>query len=121
LCKLLGKDPHPARFPPELPRFFIRFLTDPDDTVLDIFSGSNTTGRVAEELGRGWISIESEREFAVLSAIRFMETWDLASVRGAIHELEDGRVLDLNAGISADPDAADLRAIGVVQRALFQD
>jgi hypothetical protein len=30
----------------ELPRFFIRFLTDPGDLVLDPFAGSNTTGAV---------------------------------------------------------------------------
>ena len=28
--------------------FFIRFLAEPGDLVLDIFDGSNTTGHVAE-------------------------------------------------------------------------
>ena len=119
LCKALGKDSHPARFPGELPRFFIKFLTDPDDLVFDIFSGSNTTGRVAEELGRRWVSVESNREFAVLSVVRFMETWDDTSIRRAIHELETKRVLDLDAGISAEPDSGDERPIGKVQTALF--
>ncbi|HVW81032.1 MAG TPA: site-specific DNA-methyltransferase, partial [Mycobacteriales bacterium] len=32
---------HPARFPREVPDFFIRFLTDPDDLVVDPFGGSN--------------------------------------------------------------------------------
>src|SRR3546814_18850554 len=36
-CKLVGAKRHPARFPAKLPQFFIRFLTDPGDTVLDIF------------------------------------------------------------------------------------
>ena len=45
--------PHPARFPAALPDFFIRFLTDEDDLVVDPFAGSNTTGRVAEDLGGG--------------------------------------------------------------------
>ena len=44
LCKMLGRDSHPARFPSALPQFFIKFLTDPGDIVVDIFSGSNTTG-----------------------------------------------------------------------------
>src|SRR6185437_771852 len=43
-CKLLSKDSHPARFPEALPKFFIEFLTSPGDCVVDIFSGSNTTG-----------------------------------------------------------------------------
>src|SRR5690606_21861294 len=47
-CKAIGVSGHPARFPAQLPRFFIRFLTDPGDLVVDLFAGSNTTGAVAE-------------------------------------------------------------------------
>ncbi len=119
-CKTLGKDSHPARFPSDLPRFFIRFLTDPDDLVLDIFSGSNTTGRVAEELGRRWVSVESNQEYAVLSSVRFMETWDDRSIRTAVHDLEKGRVVDLEAGISAEPNAEDARPVRALQSALFE-
>ena len=50
--KKLGQNLPSARFPAELPRFFIEFLTDHDDLVLDPFAGSNTTGAVAEQLGR---------------------------------------------------------------------
>ena len=60
-CNMLGRESHPARFPPDLPRFFVEFLTDPGDLVLDIFAGSNTTGHVAETLGRKWLSIELSR------------------------------------------------------------
>jgi len=119
-CKMLGKDSHPARFPSDLPRFFIRFLTDPDDLVLDIFSGSNMTGRVAEELGRRWISIESNREYAVLSSVRFMETWEDRSIRAAVHDLERGRVIDLEAGISLATNAEEARSVGALQNALFK-
>ncbi|MBI4032580.1 site-specific DNA-methyltransferase [Candidatus Berkelbacteria bacterium] len=94
-CKLLGKESHPARFPAELPRFFMKFLTDPGDLVLDLFSGSNTTGRVAEELGRSWLSIEAERSYSVLSAVRFMEGWDEPSIRGGIRDIEAGKLPDL--------------------------
>jgi site-specific DNA-methyltransferase (cytosine-N4-specific) len=120
LCKLLGKDSHPARFPAELPRFFIKFLTEPDDVVLDIFSGSNTTGRVAEELGRIWISVESNREYAVLSSVRFMETWDDRSIRAAVNDLEKGRLIDLEAGISVEQNAEDARPVGALQSSLFK-
>jgi hypothetical protein len=51
-CASAGVKPHPARFPEKLPTFFIEFLTDPGDTVLDIFAGSNTTGSAAEKLDR---------------------------------------------------------------------
>jgi len=71
MSKELGKKIHPARFPSELPRFFMNFLTDPDDVVLDPFAGSNTTGAVAEELKRKWISIEKDREYALDSQLRF--------------------------------------------------
>ena len=36
-CRKVGVKAHPARFPAKLPRFFIRFLTDPNDLVVDIF------------------------------------------------------------------------------------
>ncbi len=69
--KRLGKKIHPARYPAELPRFFIQLLTDPGDLVLDPFAGSNTTGAVAEKLERRWISIEKLREYAEDSELRF--------------------------------------------------
>lgn len=71
--KASGRKVHPARFPAELPRFFIKFLTEPGELVLDPFSGSNTTGSVAESLGRQWISIERNPEYASDSELRFME------------------------------------------------
>ena len=36
--------PHPARFHPGLPEFFIRFLPDAGDIVMDPFLGSAVTG-----------------------------------------------------------------------------
>lgn len=62
---------HPARMPPSLVDFFVRFLTDEGDTVLDPFAGSNTTGAVAESLGRRWISIEADWTYAAASIARF--------------------------------------------------
>ena len=89
-CKLLSRESHPARFPPELARFFIKFLTDPTDVVVDVFSGSNTTGAVAEELGRRWLSVEIDPAFAVLSAIRFLENRDLDFVQQTLSQIEAG-------------------------------
>jgi len=57
-CKEAGIQIHPARFPAALPEFFIKLLTEEGDVVLDPFAGSNTTGAVAERLGRPWIAVE---------------------------------------------------------------
>jgi site-specific DNA-methyltransferase (cytosine-N4-specific) len=65
--------PHPARFPEKLPTCFIEFLTDPGDTVLDIFAGSNTTGSAAEKLDRRWLAFEKDRTYLAASAFRFVD------------------------------------------------
>ena len=72
-CKSLGIKAHPARFPSKLPEFFIRFLTEPGDLVVDIFSGSNTTGFVAEIEGRNWLAFEKEIQYIAASSFRFMD------------------------------------------------
>lgn len=80
--KLLGHKVHPARFPAELPRFFIEFLTKPGQLVLDPFAGSNTTGSVAEELNRRWIGLEIRSDYAEESRLRF-ELPDAATASSA--------------------------------------
>lgn len=72
-CRSVGVKAHPARFPSRLPQFFIRFLTEPGDLVVDIFSGSNTTGMVAEAEKRRWISIEKDLAYTAASAFRFID------------------------------------------------
>lgn len=62
---------HPARMPIDLPEFFINFLTDPGDIVLDPFGGSNTTGAAADGLQRHWISTEPEFHYIKGSLGRF--------------------------------------------------
>ena len=73
LCKSVSLPPHPARFPQKLPSFFIQFLTNPGEQVLDIFAGSNTTGFVAEELERNWIAFEQDLSYLATSAFRFLD------------------------------------------------
>ena len=96
-CKALGKKGHPARFPTDLPRFFINFLTNKDDLVLDIFSGSNTTGMVAESLARRWLSIELDRDYANMSAVRFMDEFDKESIQEVLSDLKQGRSVSISA------------------------
>ncbi|MCL4486921.1 MAG: site-specific DNA-methyltransferase [Chloroflexi bacterium] len=76
-CKEAGVKPHPARFPLDFPRFFIRFLTDKGDVVLDPFAGSNTTGHAAELLGRRWVAFEIEESYLRGSLLRFQEVNDM--------------------------------------------
>lgn len=73
LCKAAGATVHPARFPQKLPAFFIDFLTDPGDVVLDIFAGSNTTGAAAETAKRKWIAFEEHKPYLAASAFRFLD------------------------------------------------
>ena len=57
-CQENGIKSHPARFPAELPEYFIRMLTDPGDFVFDPFGGSCVTGEVSERLNRKWLCVE---------------------------------------------------------------
>ena len=47
-----GWHPFPAKFPPQLPQFFIEHLSDVEDVVLDPMLGSGTTLVEAVRLGR---------------------------------------------------------------------
>ena len=70
-CKKIGIKGHPARFPSKLPEFFIKFLTQKGDLVIDIFCGSNTTGKAAEKLNRNWLSFDLSQEYIAASVFRF--------------------------------------------------
>jgi site-specific DNA-methyltransferase (cytosine-N4-specific) len=70
-CRAAGLPVHPARFPAAVPEFFIRFLTQPQQLVVDPFAGSNVTGFVAESLERRWLSIEVNAEYVEGSRLRF--------------------------------------------------
>lgn len=71
-CKTEGLEIHPARMPLDISRFFIKFLTDPGDLVLDPFSGSNSTGYSAQQLNRRWCSVECNEKYIAGSMGRFM-------------------------------------------------
>jgi len=61
------RNSHIAVFPPELPEKCILAGTKPGDIVLDPFSGSGTTCRVAAKLNRNSIGIELSKEFHELA------------------------------------------------------
>lgn len=62
-CRDRGIEPHPARYPSDIPEYFIRMLTDPGDFVVDPFAGSCVTGEVSERLKRHWVCIEISQEY----------------------------------------------------------
>jgi len=70
-CKELGHTSHPAVMPEALIEFFVQFLTDERDVVMDPFAGSNTTGSVAERLNRRWLAIEASEAYIESSRLRF--------------------------------------------------
>lgn len=71
-CKEHGMKRHPARFPNALPEFFINFLTNDQDLVLDPFAGSNTTGAVAERMNRKWLAVDCVEDYLEGSKFRFV-------------------------------------------------
>jgi site-specific DNA-methyltransferase (cytosine-N4-specific) len=72
-CEKAGLKPHPARFPRQIPEFFIRLTTEETDLVLDPFAGSNVTGEAAEFTNRRWIAIEISKDYLEGSRFRFEE------------------------------------------------
>jgi len=97
-CKETGEKPHPARFPPQLPAFFIKFLTDEGDLILDPFAGSCTTGEVAENLHRRWICIDRETDYLNGAKFRFEVPWDEARKRQVAGQEKVNRGREKNSG-----------------------
>lgn len=71
-CEGKGFKPHPARYPAELPKYFIRMLTEPGDFVVDPFAGSCVTGEVCELTERRWTCIEILRDYCEAALGRFV-------------------------------------------------
>jgi site-specific DNA-methyltransferase (cytosine-N4-specific) len=70
-------------------------LTQPQDLVVDIFAGSNTTGFVAEELGRRWIAFELDPHYIATSALRFLPEETAHSWREIYQNIYSGKALNL--------------------------
>lgn len=79
---------HPASFPEEIPDFFIRLMTKPNDLVCDPFAGSGTVGASATQLGRCFILCEIQELYCEVTKMRLSE---LAQIPMTIDE---GVILD---------------------------
>ena len=106
-CKTVGVKGHPARFPAKLPEFFIRFLTEPGDLVVDIFAGSNTTGSVAECEGRKWLAFDERLDYLAASSFRFFpETATDAELKAAHSAILAGKTADFCRDVFLSPRPA---------------
>ena len=70
-CKENDLPQHPARFPKEVPEYFIRMLTNEGDHVIDPFAGSCITGAVCERIKRKWTCIELDEQYCLGALGRF--------------------------------------------------
>jgi len=61
---------HPAIFPESLAADHILSWSNKGDIVLDPFSGSGTTGKMAKQLERRWICIEINKEYCEIAETR---------------------------------------------------
>jgi len=66
-------NPHPAAMPEVLARDQILSWSNPGDVVLDPFSGSGTTAKMARETGRRFIGIEVNPEYVEISRKRLAQ------------------------------------------------
>ncbi|MGO8943849.1 MAG: DNA-methyltransferase [Syntrophobacteraceae bacterium] len=71
-CKENDIQPHPARYPAELPEYFIRMLTEKGDLIVDPFAGSCVTGEVCQRLKRKWICVDLVEEYLQGAKARFI-------------------------------------------------
>jgi modification methylase len=65
-----GDKAHPTQKPEALLHRVIMASTKPGDVILDPFFGTGTTGAVARRLGRRFIGIEREAEYAKIAGTR---------------------------------------------------
>jgi site-specific DNA-methyltransferase (adenine-specific) len=72
---------HPTQKPLELLERIVRLWSKPGDLVLDCFAGTGTTAAAAARLGRRWIGIEKEVEYAEIARRRVADA--IKSVAGA--------------------------------------
>ncbi len=76
-----GKGLTIANFPEALPKMCIKLLSYENDVIYDPFSGSGTTGLVAEKLKRKWVASEISKNYYNISKKRISEYRKLEKLR----------------------------------------
>jgi len=72
-----GRKAHPTQKPEALLRRLMLASSNPGDVVLDPFFGTGTTGAVARQLGRKWIGIERDADYAKAAKARIAKVQPL--------------------------------------------
>lgn len=80
-----GRDNHGAATPLPLADWWLRYISKPSDTVLDMFSGTGTTGVAALPLGRNYIGIERLEKYHLVAEQRLAPI--AAELRGELTHL----------------------------------
>ena len=70
---------HTAPYPTDIPEMAIRYYSGVGNLVVDIFSGSGTTGVVAKKLRRNYIGFEINEEYVEISNKRLEDINSLAN------------------------------------------
>tara|TARA_Y100001933_G_scaffold218281_1_gene226334 strand:- start:230 stop:1333 length:1104 start_codon:yes stop_codon:yes gene_type:complete len=89
-----GSKAHPTQKPESLLHRIILSSSDCNDTVLDPFFGTGTTGVVAKKLGRNFIGIEKESNYAEISKKRIKNTasFDSDSIKTVLNKRLEPRI-----------------------------
>lgn len=74
--------PHPTQKPEKLIAKLILASSDAGDVVLDPFLGSGTTSVTAKKLGRNYIGIEREKEYAAIAEKRLEDAESNKNIQG---------------------------------------
>ncbi len=85
---------HSAAFPLDLPAWFIKLFTAPEDVVLDPFLGSGTTAVAAKQLGRDYVGIDLSPDYCALAEERVRQ------IQPRLFELDD----EIDAASQAQPE-----------------
>lgn len=80
-----GAHGHGAGTPLKLADWWLRYISKPGDTVLDMFSGTGTTGVAALPLGRNYIGIERLEKYHLVAHQRLARV--TAELRGELNHL----------------------------------
>jgi site-specific DNA-methyltransferase (adenine-specific) len=103
--KSCGK--HPTQKPIPLLARIIMASTNPNAWILDPFAGSSTTGIAANLLGRRYLGIEREEDFAAISKARREELEQqpiFAKYRNKIDDITKAEVEQLDLFCCGEPD-----------------
>src|SRR5258708_34708036 len=74
-----GKKAHPTQKPESLLFRCVMAASNPGDTILDPFFGTGTTGAVARRLGRHFIGLERDPDYAAIARKRIAQIQPLAA------------------------------------------